>query len=93
MDETEFTAARLRERIVEENPHEHGTVIAIINAWLAKGYGVAVYAHEKHQKLTLLVSYGMTPGAILAGAEPPARMFDSGYVLAGTYDGMPLEES
>lgn len=88
-----FTATQLRERIVDENPREHGTVIAIINAWLARGHGVAIYAHEKHQKLTLLVSYGMTPGAILPEAEPPMRMFDSGYVLAGTYDGMPLEES
>lgn len=89
----ELTAALLRERIVRENPHEHGTVIAIVNTWLARGYGVAIYAHEKHSGLTMLMSYGMTPGAILPTAEPPERMFDSGYILAGTYDGVLLEES
>jgi hypothetical protein len=93
----EVTAAELRRRIVDENRHEHGTVLGIMNKWLAGGAGVAVYvnrdAHATLSGQSMYVSYG-APGAILAGEpEAPERLFDSRYVLDEYYRGEPMEES
>ncbi len=72
---------------------------SIINRWLARGDGVAVYqnveiggANSGHRQF---VSYG-SPDAQIETAEPPVRMPDIGgrinwrYQLEGTYKGEAL---
>jgi hypothetical protein len=92
----ELNAAQLRERIVRENPHEHDIVLEIINKWLGRGDGIAVYVND-HPGATLhgesmYVSYG-SDQAILTASEAPERLVpDSRYELVATYRGEPLKE-
>jgi hypothetical protein len=95
----ELTADELLESLQTslEAPEDARTVI---NRWLARGDGVAVYEHSElghpsagHRQY---VSFG-SPEAQLPDAFPPARMPDIGqsinwrYQLVGTYRGTPLK--
>lgn len=85
----EFTQLLRDEEYTPEN-------VAMINRWLARGDGAAVYEnvdlghrHLGHKQIT---SYG-SPAAMLEVDTPPERLPDIGnsinyrYYLAGTYKG------
>lgn len=75
--------------------------IPVVNCWLARGDGIAVYENQElgnpdlgHRKF---VSFG-SPAAQLETANPPERLPDIGntinwrYRLVGCYIGNPLKE-
>lgn len=76
-------------------------VVQLVNRWLARGDGVAVYENcdlgHRDAGLCQLVSFGSS-AAQLETSTPPMQMPDIGsrvnwrYRLAGTYRGEPLEE-
>lgn len=92
---TEWTAAQVRESI-EMALEDVLDAIAVMNRWLARGDGVAVYENVElghpdagHRQY---VSFG-SPEAQIPDAFPPSRMPDIGssinwrYALVGAYRG------
>lgn len=76
--------------------------VEIINAWLERGDGVAIYENQALDSVGLgdkqLVSFG-SPAAQLEVDEPPPHMPDIGkkinwrYSLIGTYKGEPIRNT
>jgi hypothetical protein len=98
MTEVITDGAELLAMLGEEDRAE---VVRVINKWLARGDGVAVYTNNQlghpmagHQQF---VSYG-SPEALVESPEPPVQMPDVGgainwrYQLSHTYKGEPLRE-
>jgi hypothetical protein len=101
---TEYTTEALIALLSERyEPEDMAEIVGKLNAWLARGDGVAVYENHDlgHPELGRIVclSFGST-GAVFEG-EPPSRMPDLPqligwrYQLVGTYRGelLPLKEA
>lgn len=97
-----FTTDELRALLAEEfigHEQERETARALMNRWLSRGDGIAVYRNQaldsQDRGARRFLSFG-SPAAQLESAEPPVRMPDIGgvigwkYVLVGTYRGANL---
>ena len=96
---TEYTAEALSALLGERyEPEDMPEIVGKLNAWLARGDGVAVYENHDlgHPELGRIVclSFGSPESAL--GVEPPQRMPDLPqligwrYQLIGTYRGEAL---
>jgi hypothetical protein len=103
MAAVEYTAEQFCAIVDEEyeilGVPSRSTVYGMLNRWLERGDGAAVYQNHDlgHHELGhyQIVSYG-SPAAQLGAESPPERLPDIGghinwrYTLAGTYRGAPL---
>ena len=94
---TIYSKTQIEELLAEVGPQD--TVFPMLNRWLARGDGIAVYENvdlgHPEQGHKQFVSFG-SPSAMLEAPEAPHRLPDIGdainwrYQLCGTYRGEAL---
>ena len=97
---TEYTAATLSALLADRyQPGDIPEIVGKLNAWLARGDGVAVYENNDlgHYDLGRIICLSYGSDVAVFETEPPQRMPDLPdvigwrYTLAGTYRGEALE--